>query len=89
MLYCVKNPFNIASTNKKNKMDLIYLIIITPIAIAAMFIVWKLKQYSKDINRMPEAKPYEFEKDKYLPTFDEYTQSLYQHKFYKGKGCRS
>jgi hypothetical protein len=24
-----------------------------------------------------------------LPTFDEYTQTIYQHKFYKGKGCRS
>lgn len=66
-------------------MDLIFLIVITPITIAVMFVYWKLKQYFREVNSMPEATPYQFEKDEYIPHFDEYTQTLYQHKFYKGK----
>lgn len=66
-------------------MDLIFLIVITPITIAVMFVYWKLKQYFREVNSMPEARPYQFEKDEYIPNFDEYTQTLYQHKFYKGK----
>jgi hypothetical protein len=66
-------------------MDLIFLIVITPITIAVMFVYWKLKQYFNEVNSMPEARPYQFERDEFIPTFDEYTQSLYQNKFYKGK----
>ena len=50
-----------------------------------MFVYWKLKQYFREVNAMPEAQPYQFERDEFIPHFDEYTQSLYQHKFYKGK----
>jgi len=69
-------------------MDIIYLIIIAPIATAALFLVWKIKQYKRDLSNLPEAKPYEFERDEYLPTFDEYTQTLYQYKFYKGRATK-
>ena len=61
-------------------MDIIYLVLVTPIAVVVSFLGWKLKQYKKDINNLPEAKPFEFERDKYIPHFDEYTQTLYQFK---------
>jgi len=66
-------------------MDLIFLIVITPITIAVMFVYWKLKQYFRDFDTLPEALPYEFERDKYIPEFDTYTRTIYKHKFYKGK----
>ena len=65
-------------------MDLIFLIVITPITIAVMFVYWKLKQYFRDFDNLPEAQPYEFERDQYLPEFDAYTRTIYKHKFYKG-----
>jgi hypothetical protein len=61
-------------------MDIIYLILLTPVAVVVSFLGWKLKQYKNDINKLPEAKPFEFERDQYIPTFDEYTQTLYQFK---------
>lgn len=65
-------------------MDLIFLIVATPLTIAVSFVYWKLKQYFREVNSLPEAKPYQFERDEYIPNFDEYTQTIYQHKFYKG-----
>ena len=76
---------NLLATTTTKTMDLIFLIVITPITIAVMFVYWKLKQYFREVNAMPEAQPYQFERDEFIPHFDEYTQSLYQHKFYKGK----
>ena len=61
-------------------MDIIYFILITPIAVVGSFLVWKFKQYKRDMERLPEAKPYEYERDAYIPHFDEYTQTLYQFK---------
>ena len=61
-------------------MDIIYLIIITPLAVVVSFLGWKLKQYKKDLANLPEAQPYQFERDEYIPHFDEYTQTLYQFK---------
>jgi hypothetical protein len=66
-------------------MDLIFLLVITPITIAVMFVYWKLKQYFRDFDKLPEASPYEFERDNYIPEFDTYTKAIYKHKFYKGK----
>jgi hypothetical protein len=48
--------------------------------VVVSFLGWKLKQYKNDINKLPEAKPFEFERDQYIPHFDEYTQTLYQFK---------
>lgn len=61
-------------------MDIIYFILLTPVAVVVSFLGWKLKQYKNDINKLPEAKPFEFERDEYIPHFDEYTQTLYQFK---------
>ena len=61
-------------------MDIIYLVLLTPIAVVVSFLGWKLKQYKKDINNLPEAKPFKYERDEYIPHFDEYAQSLYQFK---------
>jgi hypothetical protein len=61
-------------------MDIIYFILLTPVAVVVSFLGWKLRQYKNDINKLPEAKPFEFERDQYIPHFDEYTQTLYQFK---------
>ena len=61
-------------------MDIIYLVLVTPIAVVGSFLVWKFKQYKRDMERLPEAKPFEYERDEYIPHFDEYTQTLYQFK---------
>jgi hypothetical protein len=34
---------------------------------------------------LPEAKPYQFERDEYKPEFDQFSQAIFNHKFYKGK----
>ena len=64
-------------------MDLIYLILATPVAVAVSFIAWKFKQYKRDLNNLPEARPYEWEKDKIIPNFDDYTQMLVQRRLKK------
>jgi hypothetical protein len=61
-------------------MDLIYLILATPLAVAVSFVAYKFKQYKRDLNNLPEARPYEFERDEFIPHFDEYTQMLTQRK---------
>ena len=64
-------------------MDLIYLIIVTPLAVAGSFVAYKFKQYKRDLNRLPEARPYEYEKDEIIPEFDQYTQMLTQRRLKK------
>jgi hypothetical protein len=64
-------------------MDLIYLILATPLAVAVSFTVWKFKQFKRDLNNLPEARPYQFERDEFIPHFDEYTQMLTQRKINK------
>ena len=66
-------------------MDIIYLIILTPITIAVMYGWHCIKRNNKRFEQMPEAKPYQFEKDEYIPEFNEFTQMLYQRRMYKGK----
>lgn len=66
-------------------MDLIYLIIVAPITIAVMYAWHCIKQNSKRFEQIEEAKPYQIEKDKYIPEFDEFTQMLYQRRMYKGR----
>jgi hypothetical protein len=61
-------------------MDIIYIILLTPVAVVVSFLGWKLRQYKNDINKLPEAKPFEYERDEYIPHFDEYTQTLYHFK---------
>ena len=83
--FVCKMCFNIASTIKKNDMDLIYLIILTPTTIAVMYAWHCIKQNTKRFEKIEEAKPYQFERDEYIPEFNEFTQMLVQRKMYKGK----
>lgn len=66
-------------------MDIIYLIILTPITIAVMYAWHCIKRNSKRFEEQPEATPYVFEKDEYIPEFNEFTQMLCQRRMYKGK----
>jgi len=66
-------------------MDIIYLIIMTPAAFAIGYAAHCIKLNNKRFEQMPEAKPYKFEKDQYIPEFNEFTQMLYQRRMYKGK----
>lgn len=66
-------------------MDIIYLIIITPIAFAIGYAWHCIKLNNKRFEEMPEAKPYQFEKDEYIPEFNEFSQMLHQRRMYKGK----
>jgi hypothetical protein len=68
-------------------MDLIYFILVAPIAIVGSFCFYKLSQCNKDWANLPEAKPYQFEKDQFIDSFNE--KILHQRKqikkLYKGK----
>ena len=66
-------------------MDIIYLIILTPITIAVMYGWHCIKRNNKRFEETPEAIPYQFEKDEYIPEFNEFTQMLVQRRMYKGK----
>ena len=66
-------------------MDIIYLIILTPITIAVMYAWHCIKRNNKRFEEVKEATPYQFEKDEYIPEFNEFTQMLVQRRMYKGK----
>lgn len=67
-------------------MDIIYLIIVAPITIAVMYAWHCIKQNSKRFQNTEEAKFYQFERDEYIPEFNEFTQMLTQRRMYKGRG---
>ena len=64
-------------------LDIIYPIILTPIAFAVGYGIHAFRKSMKQ--ELPEAKPYEFERDEYKPEFDQFSQAIFNHKFYKGK----
>jgi hypothetical protein len=66
-------------------LDIIYLLIATPITIAVMYAWHCIKINHKRFEEMPEAKPYEFEKDKFNAGYDEFSRTIHEFKFYKGK----
>lgn len=68
-------------------MDIIFLILVSPIAIVGSFCFYKLHQLKKDWANLPEAKPYEFEKDHLIDNFNEAIchQRKQIKKLYKGK----
>lgn len=74
---------HIQKPQKYKTMDLIYLILATLLAVVFSFVAWKFKQYKRDLNKLPEAKPYQFERDEFIPDFDEYTQMLIQRRLKK------
>jgi hypothetical protein len=59
-------------------MDLIYFILVAPIAIVGSFCFYKVSQCKKDWANLPEAKPYQFEKDQFIDSFNE--RILHQRK---------
>jgi hypothetical protein len=64
-------------------LDIIYPIVLTPIVFAVGYSIHCIK---KAMNKeLPEAKPYQFERDEYNPEFDQFSQTIFNHKFYKGK----
>lgn len=66
-------------------MDIIYLILLTPVAVAVSFLYWKFKQYKRDVDGLPEAMPYEYERDEFIPNFDAYTQMMVKRRVKKIK----
>ena len=68
-------------------LDLIYLIIATPVTIAVMYGAHCVKQQVKNFNNLPEATPYEFERDEFLPNFNEAMKHQRKEikRMYKGK----
>lgn len=66
-------------------LDIIYLIIATPVTIAVMYGSHVIKRNRKRRVETPEAVPYQFEKDQYIPEFNEFSQMLYQRRMYKGR----
>jgi Gpi18-like mannosyltransferase len=69
------------------KLDIIYLIVFTPVVFAVSYAYWCMKQYRKQLSSMPEAKPYEFEKDQFIEGFNEKIkhQRSQIKRMYKGK----
>jgi hypothetical protein len=65
-------------------MDIIYLIIGTPITIAVMYGWHCIKLNNKRFEQMPEAKPYQFEKDEPVEGFKDFSEMLYQRRMYRG-----
>jgi hypothetical protein len=70
-------------------LDIIYLIIGTPITIAVMYGSRVLR--SKRRNETPEAKPYQFERDQFIQGFNETVnhQRTELKRMYRGEALRS
>ena len=68
-------------------LDIIYPIILAPATIAVAYCAHVIrKANAKRRIETPEAKPYEFERDQYVPEFNEFTQMLLQRRMYRGRG---
>lgn len=67
-------------------LDIIYPIILAPATIAVAYCAHVIRRNRKRRIETPEAKPYEFERDQYVPEFNEFTQMLLQRRMYKGRG---
>lgn len=68
-------------------LDLIYLIIVTPITVMGMYGAHCIKQQVKHFKNLPEATPYQFERDQFLPEFNEAMKHQRKEikRMYKGK----
>jgi hypothetical protein len=68
-------------------LDIIYPIILAPATIAVAYCAHSLKKaWRKPKVETPEAEPYKFERDEFIPEFDEFTQMLVQRRMYRGRG---
>ena len=67
-------------------LDIIYPIILAPVTIAVAYCAHLIKKsLNKSKQETPEAMPYQFERDQFIPEFDEFTQMLYKRRMYKGR----
>ena len=68
-------------------LDIIYLIIGTPVTIAVMYGAHCVKQTVKHYQNLPEAKPYQFERDEFIEGFNEAIKHQRKEikRMYKGK----
>jgi hypothetical protein len=67
-------------------LDIIYLIIATPVTIAVMYGWHCLKKaLRKPKVETPEATPYQFERDEFRPEFEEFSKMLLKRRMYKGE----
>lgn len=84
---CEKYVFSLCSQDTNTmSLDIIYLIIATPVTIAVMYGSHVIKRNRKRRIETPEATPYQFERDEFIPEFNEFTQMLLQRRMYKGRG---
>ncbi len=74
-------------TNKNMALDIIYLIIATPVTVAVMYGAHCLKQQVRHFNNLPEATPYQFERDEFVPNFNDTIKHQRKEikRMYKGK----
>jgi hypothetical protein len=77
----------IAYTNDTQmSLDIIYPIILAPVTIAVAYCAHLVKKsLTKSKQETPEATPYQFERDQFIPEFDEFTQMLCKRRMYKGR----
>ena len=67
-------------------LDIIYPIILAPVTIAVAYCAHLVKKsLRKSKQETPEATPYQFERDQFIPEFDEFTQMLCKRRMYKGR----
>lgn len=68
-------------------LDLIYLIIGAPVTIAVAYGAHCIKQTVKYYQNLPEATPYQFERDEFVPDFNEAIKHQRKEikRMYKGK----
>ena len=68
-------------------LDIIYLIIATPVTVAVMYGAHCLKQQVRHFNNLPEATPYQFERDEFVPNFNDTIKHQRKEikRMYKGK----
>jgi hypothetical protein len=66
-------------------LDIIYPIILAPATIAVAYCAHLIRRNKKRRIETPEAEPYKFERDQYIPEFNEFTQMLTKRRMYKGR----
>jgi len=72
-------------------LDIIYLLIGTPVTIAVMYGSHVVRKWMRATNQIQEAKPYQFERDKFVPGFNEAIQHQRAelNRMYRGEALRS
>ncbi len=69
-------------------LDIIYLLIATPVTIAVMYGSHVVRKSMRATNQTEEAQPYQFERDEFVPGFNEAIehQRTELNRMYRGDG---